>query len=74
MWLSILLYLSLFVQPVCSEHGDLSNVSGEARLPADINVFQQPQLCIQDNARVCQETQVGLLLCSLPVPVLINRV
>jgi len=71
MWLSILLFMSLFVQPgiECSENGDLSNVSGEARLPADI---KQRESCVQDNARVCQGTQVRLLLCSLPV--LITRV
>ena len=43
------------------------NVSGEACLPAEFEVFLQTESCIQDNTNVCQQTQVTLLLCLLPV-------
>jgi len=41
-----------------SENGDLSNVTGEGCLPADINVFLQTEAGFGDFTVVCQETQV----------------
>jgi len=57
--------MSLFTQPAIkpSEHGDLSTMTGEGCLPADI-VFPQTESGFQDYTEVSQQTQVPLHFCA----------